>query len=309
MKVKLSPLYIIYGNLSVSKKRLTMYLRTIRNPWFTLLKISLFKPPWDITFRTNEKKRILNKNDLFGTVYELNHPLKGTEVDWTPKNTDVMIKIKTIKNNDGSEVFDQDIYGWLPVSDRIIVDIGANIGDSPIYFASKGAKHVFAFEADTNIFNIAICNIKKNSYQDSITLENRILLGTDHHEDKMIGSEWDDFQDFSHSEASKDKVQSITLNEILKENKIEDAVLKMDCEGCEYGVILSANAETIRHFSHIQMEYHFGAKKLKKKLTDIGYDVKVSRDRYSKSPDTRILMKAGDLYATRTEGVNAIEKK
>ncbi len=285
MKEKLSPISIIYGNILVSKNRLIMYLNAVKNPLFTLLKISLFKPPWDVVLRTNEKRRILDKNDLFETVYLLNHPLKGSEVQYTVKNTDVTVKVKTVRDNDGSEVFEQNIYDWLPVADKIVVDIGASIGDSPLYFALKGAKHVFAFEADTDISNVALYNIKMKSYQDLITVENRMVIGG--------------FTDFAYTDFGKTRVKPITLDEIVKRYEIEDAVLKMDCEGCEYGVILSTSADTIRHFSHIQMEYHFGMKKLKKRLMDIGYDVKVSHNRYSKSPDTRILMKAGDLYATR----------
>jgi FkbM family methyltransferase len=285
MKEKLSPISIIYGNIVVSKNRLILYLNAVKNPLFTLLKISLFKPPWDIVLRTNEKRRILDKNDLFETVYLLNHPLKGPEVQYTLKDTDVTVKLKTVRGNDGSEVFEQNIYDWLPVADKIVIDIGASIGDSSLYFALKGAKHVFAYEACTDIYNVALFNIKMNSYQDPITVENRMVIG---------GA-----NDFASTESGKANMKPIILDEIIKEYEIKDAVLKIDCEGCEYGVILSTSADTIRHFSHIQMEYHFGMKKLKKRLTDIGYDVKVSHNRYSKSPDTRMLMKAGDLYATR----------
>ena len=299
MKTKLSPLSIVYGNISVSKQRLTMYLKAVKNPWSTLLKAFFFKPPWDIMLRTNEKKQILDKRDLFETVYMLNHPSKGPEVQWTPQNSDITIKLKTIRSNDGSEVFEQNIYDWLPVADKVVVDIGASIGDSPLYFASKGAKHVFAFEADVNIFVIALYNITRNFCQDLITLENRRILGDNYTKGKIMKIEQNYSEEITQSGPNEDAVMPKTLEEIIKEREIEDAVLKIDCEGCEYGVILSASADTIRHFSHIQMEYHFGMRKLKKRLIGIGYEVKVSRNRYSKSPDTRILMKAGDLYATR----------
>lgn len=295
----LSPLSIVYGNISVSKQRLKMYLRAVQNPWSTLFKTFFFKPPWDIMLRTNEKKRILDKKDLFETVYTLNRPSKGPEVQWTPKDSDITIKLKTIRSNDGYEVFDQNIYGWLPVADTVVVDIGASIGDSPLYFASKGAKHVFAFEADVDICNIAVYNIARNSCQDLITLENRRISGANYTKGKMMKIEQNYSEAITHSGTNKDAVMPMTLEEIIKERKIEDAVLKIDCEGCEYEVILCASADTIRHFSHIQMEYHFGMEKLKKRLIGIGYEVKVSRNRYSKSPNSKILMKAGDLYATR----------
>lgn len=272
-----------------------MYTRVIKNPYLTLLKTFFFKPPWLIILKTNQKRIVLDKKDLFETVYLLNHPLKGSEVRYAVKNTNATVQLKTVRGNDGSEVFEQNIYDWLPVANKFVVDIGASIGDSPLYFASKGAKHVFAYEADAEIFQIAICNIEENSYENLITIENKIVMGCVSH-------------DSVYTEPNKTRVMPVTLDQIVKEHQIKDGVLKIDCEGCEYGVILSASAEILRHFSHIQMEYHFGAKDLKKRLIDLDYDVKVSRNRYAKSPDTGILMKAGDLYATRIGEVNGITK-
>ena len=189
-------------------------------------------------------------------------------------------------NGDVVSVFINEDYRFLNPKDKLVIDIGASIGDSPLYFASKGAKHVFAYEADAEIFQIALRNIKENSYENGISIENKIVMG-------CVSL------DSVYTEPDKTRVMPVTLDQIVKEYQIKDGVLKIDCEGCEYGVILSASAEILRHFSHIQMEYHFGAKNLKKRLIDIGYDVKVSRNRYSKSPNTKILMKAGDLYAIR----------
>jgi hypothetical protein len=51
----------------------------------------------------------------------------------------------------------------------------------------------------------------------------------------------------------------------------------MDCEGCEYDVIFSSSKETLKRFSHIQIEYHYGYKNLKEKLEKCGFSVKVTR--------------------------------
>jgi hypothetical protein len=42
--------------------------------------------------------------------------------------------------------FDLNVYGAIDVKDKIIVDLGSFIGDTPIYFALKGAKSVIALE-------------------------------------------------------------------------------------------------------------------------------------------------------------------
>jgi hypothetical protein len=40
------------------------------------------------------------------------------------------------------EVFDYGMYKLLSVKDRVVVDVGAFVGDSAIYFALKGARKV-----------------------------------------------------------------------------------------------------------------------------------------------------------------------
>src|SRR5215212_7819392 len=42
-------------------------------------------------------------------------------------------------NGDIVGVFINNQYEYLPVKDKVVIDIGANIGDSPIYFILRGA--------------------------------------------------------------------------------------------------------------------------------------------------------------------------
>ena len=51
-------------------------------------------------------------------------------------------------------------------------DIGANFGYTAIYFAVKGAKHVYAFEPYPYSYNIAKRNIRLNQLEDNSTLLN-----------------------------------------------------------------------------------------------------------------------------------------
>jgi len=43
-------------------------------------------------------------------------------------------------------------------------------------------------------------------------------------------------------------------------------VLKVDCEGCEYGTILCSDNKTLRRFDEIMIGYHHGYKNLVEKL-------------------------------------------
>ena len=45
----------------------------------------------------------------------------------------------------------------------------------------------------------------------------------------------------------------------------------MDCEGCEYEVILKATKSLLNKFDYIILEYHYGAKNLLRKLKESGF--------------------------------------
>jgi hypothetical protein len=53
----------------------------------------------------------------------------------------------------------------------------------------------------------------------------------------------------------KTTVDAITLEDIVKKFDVYRGVLKMDCEGCEYDVILN-NYEYVRVFDEVYFEYH-----------------------------------------------------
>ena len=64
-----------------------------------------------------------------------------------------------LDNGDLAGVFARREYSFLEVSDQNVIDIGANIGDSAIYFAAMGAKHVYALEPFPSSFEYAKKNV------------------------------------------------------------------------------------------------------------------------------------------------------
>jgi hypothetical protein len=71
------------------------------------------------------------------------------------------------------EQFIEEQYKWLNVKGKDVIDIGANIGDSAIYFALKGAKHVYAFEPYPYSCDIANKNTRLNGLEDKIIIVNQ----------------------------------------------------------------------------------------------------------------------------------------
>ena len=171
-----------------------------------------------------------------------------------------------------NENFIKEQYKWLDVEGKNVVDVGANIGDSAIYFALEGAKHVYAFEPYPYSYNIAKKNIKLNHLEDKITLLNEgcgksgfVTIKEDY--ENTGGTDLKKFK-----KGKKIRIES--LDEIVKRFDLKHAALKVDCEGCEYDLILNASDEALHAFDQIIIEYHYGYKNLQKQLEICGFTAK-----------------------------------
>jgi tRNA/tmRNA/rRNA uracil-C5-methylase (TrmA/RlmC/RlmD family) len=54
-------------------------------------------------------------------------------------------------------------YDDLDVRDRVVVDVGAGVGDTAILFSLMGAKKVIALEPFPSLYEKALVNVKINS--------------------------------------------------------------------------------------------------------------------------------------------------
>jgi len=199
-------------------------------------------------------------------------------------------------------VFFDKVYDFLPVRGKTVIDIGANIGDSCIYFALRGSCNIIGFEPFPKNYELAKKNIEANSLTEKITLQ---LAGCAGHNGEII---IDPLYKSNVGSCLKEfkrgiNVPLLTLRDILNQYNIirGQAVLKMDCEGCEYDTILSSTVDTLRFFSHIQVEYHHGNRNLKEKLEKSGFLVSVTRPSKEHSVDDKSILYAGYLYAIKRD--------
>lgn len=268
-------------------------LRALKHPIKDFVNMLVSKPPWEYRFADDSVVRLTQRRNILVELHAYYFHDAGTrEYNLGLNKNPVVLNISRF--DDGSEVFKELIYSSLPVWDRIVVDIGANIGDSPIYFKVMGARQVFGYEPNKGIYDLALKNVKLNCAESIVTIENKAVVGELSYkwpEHKYIEIQPDDFK--------AEDPRRITLEGLVIEKGIDNGILKIDCEGCEYEVILSSRNEIIRRFSHIQMEYHFGGIVLKERLERIGYDVKISKSKYTWVLESNILMEYGDLYAVR----------
>ncbi|MDE1824989.1 MAG: FkbM family methyltransferase [Candidatus Micrarchaeota archaeon] len=186
-------------------------------------------------------------------------------------------------------------YSELEVKNKQVVDIGASFGDTAIYFAIRGAQHVYAFELYPSSYLIGTKNVAANTLKNRITFLNEgcgpesgsIFIDPKHVSTVFsnvgttkglpivmgygLGCKSMVFEKAKKIKTGK-KIKISTLDEIVRRYGINDGALKIDCEGAEYGIILGANNNTLKRFTQMIIEYHYGYRDLIKKLHAAGFD-------------------------------------
>lgn len=175
------------------------------------------------------------------------------------------------------EMFIEEIYnveGFKPESGQTVIDVGANYGDSSIWWAKASGSKVIAFEPLVNVFNVLEENIKLNDA--NVTAYN-LALGNG--EEISGNSDGNMFCSGGDIKLKSEKLDSFSFERV--------DLLKIDVEGFEMDVLLGAE-NTIRQFKpRIIIETH--SKELRKKchafLSSHGYSLKVEgRTVNTKSP-------------------------
>ena len=304
LKENMSTFDKIYSRLRIGD--IKHIVKIVKN-WHEIVLFRLgLKKKIDIVLKNGGKFRVNNYDD-YNDFWKFGQLLLNKNVKLDKKRYLIIVKFKvkqnlkkaifgfkTIKDlrNMGEQIAENLIYEsykMLDVSNRDVVDVGANIGDTAIYFALKGAKHVYAFEPYPYSCSFAMKNIKLNHLEDKITLLNEgcgkngfVTIREDY---ENTGSA--DLKSFK--VGKKIKIES--LNKIVKRFNLKHAALKVDCEGCEYDLILNASDSTLLAFDQIIIEYHYGYRNLVNRLRQAGFRVKYSLPTY---------MHLGLIYAERS---------
>ena len=187
------------------------------------------------------------------------------------------------------EFFTDDEWNVINFNNRHVIDIGGNIGDTPLYFARKGAE-VISFEPVKHLYQLAVENVKLNKeYSNRITLINKGVggkEGTLTFESNSVKGYVDD---------SSYEMEITTIKNILDNYEFTPDILKMDCEGCEFEIILN---EDLTMFNDIIFEHHSKIagkdyKPLITKLKKEGFEV----DTYPISASNRPFEDIGIIHA------------
>lgn len=162
------------------------------------------------------------------------------------------------------EEFDVDIGGGG--ENETVIDIGANRGDTALFFANKNY-NVIAFEPVGKLYETAINNLDLNPHiKDRIHLVQK-AVSCEKGKIKLYFNGDLDLVSGEVSQYIKGKnteiVETTTIKDILIEYNLKPYILKMDCEGCEYDIILKSD---LSMFKYIYFEYHENLKNLKHEI-------------------------------------------
>ncbi len=151
-------------------------------------------------------------------------------------------------------------YGCAPGKGWTIVDIGAAIGEFSLLVAAYDpAASIFAYEPFPESVEIFRENIAANGIR-NITLIPKAVWKTDTtlqldfslQEPLQITS-----NETGEQESRQVKVQAISLQEVLRSNQLKSVdLVKLDCEGAEFDILLGSKPEIVKKFKRIVMEYH-----------------------------------------------------
>ncbi len=280
------------------------YRKIFKNSWKVLLEIHINRFPLYARLRTSNKViRIESKSMVYWVsvgVLDLNPGeitirYRGGNLDFKCPQVEDASWMSTAL----VEQFVQEVYSFLNVNGKVVLDVGANIGDSAIYCVLNGAQKVIAIEPYPRLFELAKENIRLNACADKVFLLNAGVSEADGQimVDPLAGNAQSDLV----GGKSGLDIPLYPLDSIIEMFDLgSDAVLKVDCEGCEYGIVLSTRTETLRRFERIQIEYHHGLQRLAEKLTKSGFHVSFTEGAHHFDAGTTIPNRyLGYVYATR----------
>ncbi len=167
------------------------------------------------------------------------------------------------------------LYPFLPGS--VVLDIGANIGDTAVIFTRKGARRVEAYEPHALMAELAVRNVRLNACEDKVRIYNAAVASRDGQlsivENAAAGSVGGPGL-VTRVEGSQVMVQAVSITGIMDRMKDVD-VLKIDCEGAEFDIIPALSVDQLRRFKAIGMEYHREPSALVSRLKAAGFNVTI----------------------------------
>lgn len=187
------------------------------------------------------------------------------------------------------EVFLINDYNFSTLCDATVIDIGANIGISSLFFSTlENVKNVYSFEPVLDTYKQALLNFEMNPSEKLSSIKN-IGLGKSTREETFIynkhfkgntgvrGLLSDTMSNLTNNETRKVQIENASkqLKPIVELHSSGSIVIKMDCEGAEYEIIEDLNhTGLLKDIDIIMLEWHDkGPHFIEKVLTENKFQV------------------------------------
>lgn len=295
---KLSLPQRIKGSVVGSVEKVQLVWETVDRPAALLLSLCLGASPWTVRFRDGTAEVLTRRRDLYRIIHGHLFPYGRRLIRYNVRSLGRDVDLWTEGESTGDEVLGREIYMSLPVRGLTVIDVGANIGDSAVYFSLRGAREVLAFESDSDLCRIARENLFRNAVT-NVTIQNFRITGLTAQIEPQDRARMQEIEGPILAGGGRSAPRTLTLDAILERIEGNDVTLKVDCEGSEYEALMSTRSDLLSKVRHLQLEYHYGPTLLARFLERRGFTVKVSKPRYLVILPARDLLVVGDIWADR----------
>jgi FkbM family methyltransferase len=277
-----------------------LYKKTFKNYFHVIKSLKNEKFPIKCILQNNEIF-LLNKFQVIMHGHNLLNFCEFTDEILTIQIRDLpkirMLDMETNGDFFSGVLFD-DEYEQIDFSNKTVIDIGANNGDTPIYFAMRGAKQVIALEPLPANYEFLVKNIQLNNLEPTIT---PILAACSSKKGSTKVLSTKKGVNFYSGDLDSDgiEVPIISLTDILKNCEKNNLILKFDCEGCEYDTILNTEYSILQKFEQIIISYHYGYLNIAKHLENLGFDISFTKPHFFPSKTSESRMYIGFMYAKK----------
>ncbi len=294
----------LFNKLLISFGYLLFFRSTIEDLYIFRAYFLGSKKAWELYKKGLENKYFVKEKGIFdfGIMQIPKTPAyeKGREIFWTVFADIIYPEI--FKRNSFFSGEGPYFYKKIQVEKGdIVIDAGANFGLFSALAASKGAKKVYAFEPvewirernlkyvtflypEIEVIPFALFD-KKGLSEMLITMDPSIMGASTLVEDPLINPR---IREFKEDQIKKEKIQTISLDEWVEENKIPRIdFIKADIEGAER-LLLKGAKKVLKEFAP--------------KLSICAYHLKDDKEILPKlileaNPKYKIVLKWGKLYA------------
>jgi len=292
---------IIVGFYLYKLKKYFFHLNTsiyilfhFKKPINTIIKIRNKKYPFILEKKNGKTIEIKSKIQLSFILKKMENMFSIENNLLTIKFNSKLLKFTNYESME-LDIFSQKLYSNISVKNKTVIDVGGGVGDSALLFRTLGAKKVVMIEPEPAFFESAKQNIELNKELQNIEIHNLVLSSTigiymiDHKQSGDLG-------EINESKENGVPIPKITIDKFLSNYHEQNFVLKMDCESCEYDVLLSIPEDTLRKFEYIFIEFHNGCLNISQRLEKSGFKIKILNSKLTPNKRCR-----GHLLATRNK--------